>query len=46
MEADDRAALIDALTSFESRDLLRSTHGRGRAAVRRAWFTGVALLLL
>lgn len=44
-EADDRAALVDALTSFEAWDLLRATHGRSRASVRRAWLTGIDRLL-
>ena len=44
-DADDRAALVDALTSFESWDLLRGTHGRSRSAVRRAWVAGIERLL-
>ena len=44
-DADDRAALIDALTSFESWDLLRRSHGRTRLRVRRAWVLGIQALL-
>ncbi|HEX4903740.1 MAG TPA: TetR/AcrR family transcriptional regulator [Acidimicrobiales bacterium] len=43
--AQDAADLVDALTSFESWDLLRSTHGRSRAAVRRAWIAGIERVL-
>lgn len=44
-EADDRIALVDCLTAFESWDLLTSTHGRSRRLVRRAWLTGIAAIL-
>ena len=44
-DADDRAALLDALTSFESWDLLQGTHGRSRAGLRRAWIAGISALL-
>jgi len=43
--ADDRIALVDCLTTFESWDLLTSTHGRSRRLVRRAWLTGIAAFL-
>lgn len=42
---DDLVALLDALTSFESWDLLVTTHGRTRAQVRRAWLTALGALL-
>lgn len=38
----DVADLIDALTSFESWDLLQSTHGRTEREVRRSWTAGIA----
>lgn len=44
-EADDRLALVDALTAFEAWDLLRATHDRSRARIRRAWNRGVLALL-
>lgn len=44
-DARDRAALADALTSFEAWDLLRTSHGRGRPTIRRAWLAGVERLL-
>jgi len=42
---DDRVALIDCLTAFESWDLLTGTHGRSRQLVDRAWTSGVRALL-
>jgi len=44
-DAGDRVALVDALTSFEAWDLLRSAHGRSRATIRRAWLAGIERLL-
>ncbi len=43
--ADDTAHLLDALTSFETWDLLRTTHDRTARQIRRAWIDGVAALL-
>ena len=43
--ADDLAELVDVLTAFESWDLLRTTHGRSDAQIRRAW-TGALTALL
>ena len=36
-EAEDVAAVIDALTSFEAWDLLRIGHGRSRQRIGRIW---------
>ena len=44
-DADDRVALIDALTSFESWDLLHTAHGRSRRRIERAWSTGIVAVL-
>lgn len=44
-DAKDRVALIDALTSFESWDLLHGPHDRSRPQIRRAWVTGIGALL-
>ncbi len=44
-DADDRIALIDALTSFESWDLLHTAHGRSRRRIERAWTTGIGAVL-
>lgn len=44
-EADDRAALVDVLTSFEAWDLLQGPHGRSPTQLRRAWISGVRALL-
>lgn len=43
--ADDRVALVDCLTAFESWDLLTGTHGRSRRLVERAWTMGLRDLL-
>lgn len=43
--AEDAVFLLDALTAFESWDLLRTTHGRSDIQVRRAWVTGMTALL-
>ena len=42
--AADLVDLLDALTSFEAWDLLRSGAGRSRARIRRAWVTGIGAL--
>jgi AcrR family transcriptional regulator len=42
---DDRAALVDVLTSFEAWDLLRDTHDRDRASLARTWTRGIEALL-
>ncbi|HSP02188.1 MAG TPA: TetR/AcrR family transcriptional regulator [Acidimicrobiales bacterium] len=44
-DVDDRVALVDCLTAFESWDLLTGTHGRSRTLVARAWVTGLRDLL-
>ncbi len=44
-DEDDVVALIDAMTSFESWDLLHTSHRRGDARIRRAWITGITALL-
>jgi hypothetical protein len=44
-EADDRVALVDALTAFEAWDLLVTAHERSRARIERAWTTGLGALL-
>lgn len=44
-EAEDRIDLVDALTAFESWDLLHTTHERSRRRIRRAWLTGVGAVL-
>lgn len=44
-DGDELAAAADALTSFESWDLLRGAHGRSRASVRRVWTTALEALL-
>jgi AcrR family transcriptional regulator len=41
-DGNDLVVLIDALTSFESWDLARTTHGCSDRLVRRAWTAGVA----
>jgi len=41
----DLVAAADALTSFESWDLLRHAHGRSRASVRRVWVVALRALL-
>lgn len=40
-DADDRVALVDALTAFEAWDLLRGTHRRSRPLIQRAWHLGI-----
>lgn len=41
----DVIALVDALTSFESWDLLHTTQGRSSARIQRAWVVGLERLL-
>ncbi len=41
----DVADLIDALTSFESWDLLHATHGRTERGIRRTWVAGISALV-
>lgn len=43
--ADDLVALIDSITSFESWELQRDTHGRSRAQIRRGWADGLTAML-
>lgn len=43
--AEDAVFLLDALTAFESWDLLCATHGRSETQLRRAWVTGITALL-
>lgn len=42
---DDVVCAIDSATSFESWDLLRSTHDRSRRQIRRVWVDVLTLLL-
>ena len=44
-DADDAVHVVDAMTSFETWDLLRSTHQRSRRQIRRAWIAGVTSVL-
>ena len=41
----DVADLVDALTSFESWDLLQSTHGRRNREIHRSWTAGISSLV-
>lgn len=43
--AADLVAVIDALTSLESWDVMRKTHSRSRAQIARAWRRGIAALI-
>lgn len=43
--ADDLVAVIDSITSFESWELQRDTHGRSRPQIRRAWTDGLTAVL-
>ncbi len=45
-EANDLLAVVDALTSLESWDVMRRTHSRSRAQIARAWRDGVAALIV
>lgn len=40
----DVGDLVDALTSFESWDLLQTTHRRADREIRRSWIAGIASL--
>lgn len=44
-DAEDLAALVDTLVSFDGWDLLVGVHGRSRAQVRRAWTYALTQLL-
>lgn len=41
----DLVAIIDALTSLESWDVMRKTHARSRAQIARTWRRGIAALI-
>lgn len=41
----DLVAVVDALTSLESWDVMRKTHARSRAQIARAWGRGIAVLV-
>ncbi len=41
----DLVAVIDALTSLESWDVMRKTHARSRRQIQRAWCTGIDALI-
>jgi len=41
----DLVAVIDALTSLESWDVMRKTHSRSRRQIERAWCTGIGALV-
>ena len=41
----DLVAVIDALTSLESWDVMRKTHSRSRRQIDRAWCTGIEALI-
>ncbi len=41
----DLVAVIDALTSLESWDVMRKTHARSRAQIARAWARGITALV-
>jgi AcrR family transcriptional regulator len=41
----DLVAVIDALTSLESWDVMRKTHSRSRRQIERAWCTGIEALI-
>jgi AcrR family transcriptional regulator len=43
--AADLVAVIDALTSLESWDVMRKTHARSRAQIARAWAQGINALV-
>jgi AcrR family transcriptional regulator len=38
-------AVVDALTSLESWDVMRKTHARSRAQIARAWGRGITVLV-
>ena len=41
----DLVAVIDALTSLESWDVMRRTHARSRRQIERSWCTGIDALI-
>jgi AcrR family transcriptional regulator len=41
----DMVAVIDALTSLESWDVMRKTHARSRRQIERAWQQGIDVLI-
>ena len=41
----DLVAVIDALTSLESWDVMRKTHSRSRRQIERAWCAGIEALI-
>jgi len=41
----DLVALIDALTSLESWDVMRRTHSRSRRQIERSWVLGIAAII-
>ena len=43
--AADLVAVVDALTSLESWDVMHKTHARSRAQIARAWCRGIAALV-
>lgn len=43
-DGNDLVALVDTLTSFESWDLTRATHGCSERLVRRTWKAGLAAI--
>jgi hypothetical protein len=43
--AADLVAVIDALTSLESWNVMRKTHARSRAQIARAWAQGISALV-
>ncbi|MGA7758941.1 MAG: TetR/AcrR family transcriptional regulator [Ilumatobacteraceae bacterium] len=43
--AADLVAVVDALTSLESWDVMRKTHARSRAQIAQAWTQGISALI-
>jgi TetR/AcrR family transcriptional regulator, regulator of autoinduction and epiphytic fitness len=41
----DLVAVVDAITSLESWDVMRKTHSRSRAQIARSWERGIAALI-
>jgi TetR/AcrR family transcriptional regulator, regulator of autoinduction and epiphytic fitness len=44
-ERSDLVAVIDAITSLESWDVMRKTHSRSRREIERAWHRGIEALI-
>lgn len=42
----DLVAVVDALTSLESWDVMRKTHARSRSQIARAWGRGITVLVV